>query len=81
MAIFDPITNLRIGVKILKESIILSGSLQEGLRLYKTGGDSLSSESDYVGRVMAEQARLKDALPKPPKTSKASNLETQKPSR
>jgi soluble lytic murein transglycosylase-like protein len=81
MAIFDPKTNLRIGVKILKESILLSGSLQEGLRLYKAGGDSLSSESDYVGRVMAEQTRLKDALPKAPKTSKASNLETQKPSR
>lgn len=81
MAIFDPKTNVRIGVKILKESIVLSGSLQEGLRLYKAGGDSLSSESDYVGRVMAEQTRLKDALPKPQQPTLADKISPQKPTR
>ncbi len=81
MAIFDPKTNLRIGVKILKESIDLSGSLQEGLRLYKAGGDSLSSESDYIGRVTAEQTRLKEALPKPPKAFTEVKINPQKPSR
>jgi soluble lytic murein transglycosylase-like protein len=64
MAIFDPKTNLRIGVKILKECINLTGSIQEGLRLYKAGDESVSMETSYVSRVLAEQERLKEALPK-----------------
>ena len=78
MAIFDPKTNLRIGVKILKQCIDLTGKLEEGLRLFKAGEDSLSLESDYIARVLAEQARLKEALPKPPKDSA---IEAKKPSR
>ena len=70
MAVFDPKTNLRIGVKILKECIALTGGLEEGLRLYKAGDESISTESDYIGRVLAEQVRLKDALPKPVQASK-----------
>ena len=64
MAIFDPKTNLRIGVKILKECINLTGSLEEGLRLYKAGEESISQESEYISRVMAEQDRLKQAISK-----------------
>lgn len=71
MAIFDPKTNLRIGVKILKDCIDLTGSLEDGLRLYKAGEESVSLETDYIARVLAEQKRLKDALPKPPPTPKA----------
>jgi soluble lytic murein transglycosylase-like protein len=62
MAIFDPKTNLRIGVKILKECINLSGSVEEGLRLYKAGEESVSQETEYISRVMAEQERLKQAI-------------------
>ncbi len=65
MAIFDPKTNLRIGVKILKKCIDLTGKLEDGLRLCKAGEDSLSLEEDYISRVLAEQARLKNALPQP----------------
>ena len=65
MAVFDPKTNLRIGVKILKECIDATGSIREGLRLYKAGDESVSSEAEYVARVLTEQTRLKDALPKP----------------
>ena len=78
MAIFDPKTNLRIGVKILKQCIDLTGKLEEGLRLFKAGEYSLSLESDYIARVLAEQTRLKEALPKPPKDTA---LEAKKPSR
>jgi hypothetical protein len=70
MAIFDPKTNLRIGVKILKECIDQTGSLEEGLRLFKAGEESVSLESDYIARVLAEQNRLKEALPKPPAKAK-----------
>jgi hypothetical protein len=62
MAIFDPKTNLRIGVKILKECIDLAGSTEEGLRLYKAGEESVSLETDYINRVQVEQTRLKEAL-------------------
>ena len=62
MAIFDPKTNLRIGVKILKESIDSTGSLVEGLRLYKAGEDSVSQETEYIARVLAEQSRLQEAI-------------------
>ena len=64
MAIFDPKTNLRIGVKILKECITLTGSVEEGLRLYKAGSESIATEKDYITRVLVEQTRLRDALPK-----------------
>ncbi len=70
MAIFDPKTNLRIGVKILKESIDSTGSLVEGLRLYKAGEDSVSQETDYIARVLAEQSRLQEAInPAPPQAA------------
>ena len=65
MAIFDPKTNLRIGVKILKKCIDLTGKLEDGLRLCKAGEDSLSLEEEYISRVLAEQTRLKNALPQP----------------
>jgi hypothetical protein len=71
MAIFDPKTNLRIGVKILKECINLTGSLEEGLRLYKAGEESISQETEYISRVMAEQERLKQAISKNSKDAAA----------
>jgi soluble lytic murein transglycosylase-like protein len=76
MAIFDPKTNLRIGVKILKACIDQTGKLEDGLRLFKAGEDSLSLEEDYISRVLAEQARLKEALPKPPKTNRNDPLKS-----
>jgi hypothetical protein len=62
MAIFDPKTNLRIGVKILKECINSTGSLEEGLRLYKAGEESISQETEYISRVIGEQERLNQAI-------------------
>jgi len=79
MAIFDPKTNLRIGVKILKECINLTGSLEEGLRLYKAGEESVSQESEYIARVMAEQERLKQAIPKNPKDANAKAIPNPSP--
>jgi soluble lytic murein transglycosylase-like protein len=62
MAIFDPKTNLRIGVKILKKCIDLTGKLEDGLRLCKAGEDSLSLEEDYISRVLAEQSLVPPRL-------------------
>ena len=80
MAIFDPKTNLRIGVKILKECINLTGSLEEGLRLYKAGEESVSQETEYISRVIAEQERLKQAIPKNSKDADAKASPNSNPS-
>ncbi|PUE15740.1 hypothetical protein B9Z48_10630 [Limnohabitans sp. WS1] len=58
LAAFDPITNLRVGVSVLADSIKLKGgSLEDGLRFY-LGGDAVTEDGGYVAKVQAEQARL-----------------------
>lgn len=56
-AAFDPVTNMRVGVKILHEAIALSGSVEGGLRRY-VGATSVYTEGGYGRRVLAEYARL-----------------------
>lgn len=56
-AAFHPITNMRIGVKILHEAIALSGSVEGGLRRY-VGATSVYTEGGYGKRVLAEYSRL-----------------------
>jgi len=57
-AAFDPITNLRVGVQVLKECIARAGSVSEGLRYY-VGAALLETDGGYVGRVLNEQAHLR----------------------
>ncbi len=57
LAAFDPLTNLRVGVKVLQECISRAGSLEGGLRLY-VGSANLEDDGGYTGKVMAEYARL-----------------------
>lgn len=52
-AAFDPLTNLRVGVQVLKECVQRAGSLEEGLRHY-VGAANLPDDGGYVGRVLAE---------------------------
>lgn len=56
LAAFDPVTNLRVGVKVLQDCIARAGSLEAGLRQYvgATGPD----DGGYAGRVLSEQQRL-----------------------
>jgi len=58
LAAFDPITNLRVGVQVLKECIQRAGSLEEGLRRY-VGATNLPDDTGYAARVLAEQDLLK----------------------
>lgn len=58
-AAFDPISNLRVGVQVLKECINRAGSLQDGLRFY-VGAALLESDGGYVQRVLSEQGHLKN---------------------
>ncbi len=57
LAAFDPVTNLRVGVKVLQECIARAGSLEGGLRFY-VGAANLEGDNGYAGKVMAEHARI-----------------------
>ena len=56
-AAFDPVTNLRVGVKVLQECIARAGSIEGGLRSY-VGAANLEDDSGYAGNVLAEHARI-----------------------
>lgn len=57
-AAFDPITNMRVGVQVLKECIQRAGTVEEGLRFY-VGAANLPDEGNYTSRVLAMQEQLK----------------------
>ena len=56
-AAFDPVTNLRVGVKVLQECITRAGSVEGGLKHY-VGAANLADDGGYASKVMAEHARL-----------------------
>ena len=58
LAAFDPVTNLRVGVQVLKECIGRAGSLEAGLRFY-VGAANLPDDGGYAARVLAEQNHLR----------------------
>lgn len=67
-AAFDPLTNLRVGVKVLQDCIKQAGSVEGGLRLYV--GAVSTDGSDYINKVMSEHLRIQSvALGKPMPTS------------
>lgn len=66
LAAFDPVTNLRVGVKVLQECIQRAGSVQGGLKYY-VGAALLPEDGGYAEKVMAEHARLREvAAGRPP---------------
>ncbi|MFT5933825.1 MAG: hypothetical protein ACI83N_001019 [Hydrogenophaga sp.] len=68
LAAFDPLTNLRVGVKVLQDCIKRAGSIEGGLRLYV--GAVTTDGNWYVDRVIAEHLRIQSvALGKPMPTS------------
>jgi hypothetical protein len=54
---FDPVTNLRVGVQVLKECIARAGSLEAGLKFY-VGSANAEDDGGYAARVLAEQRHL-----------------------
>lgn len=58
LAAFDPITNLRVGVQVLRECIARAGSVEAGLRFY-VGAANLPEDGGYASKVLAEQAHLR----------------------
>ncbi len=78
-AAFDPVTNLRVGVKVLQECIARAGSIEGGLRYY-VGAANLPDDGGYAAKVLAEHFRLRQvaggrAMP----TNPPATLSTQAP--
>ena len=61
LAAFDPVTNLRVGVKVLQDCIARAGSLEGGLRHY-VGAANLASDGGYAAKVLAEHFRLRQVV-------------------
>lgn len=57
-AAFDPVTNLRVGAKVLQECIARAGSVEGGLRYY-VGAANLPHDGGYGAKVLAEHFRLR----------------------
>ncbi|BBL25532.1 MULTISPECIES: lytic transglycosylase domain-containing protein [Comamonas] len=64
LAAFDPVSNLRVGVKVLKECIARAGSLEGGLRYY-VGAANLPNDGGYASKVLAEHARIRQIAGRP----------------
>jgi len=57
-AAFDPVTNLRVGVQVLKDCIRRAGSLEGGLKYY-VGAANMVDDGGYAAKVLAEQGNLR----------------------
>ena len=82
LAAFDPVTNLRVGAKVLQECIQRAGSVQAGLKFY-VGAALHPDDGGYGAKVLAEHARLQAVaagravpLPNPQPVRTAAPLET-----
>lgn len=58
LAAFDPVSNMRVGVAILKEYIRRAGSIEGGLKYY-VGAANLPSDGGYGAKVLAEYQRIR----------------------
>ncbi len=59
-AFLDPVVNVQVGVRVLKEAIQRYGGLEEGLQQF--GGALNDPDRRYAGKVLAEKQRLELAL-------------------
>ena len=59
-AVLDPMINIALGARILKEYVRRTGSLEAGLQFYN--GALADPSSQYAQKVLAEKERLQQAL-------------------
>jgi len=60
-AAFDPLTNLRVGVQILRDGIARAGSVEGGLKIY-VGAANLPHDGGYAAKVLTEQDFMQRVL-------------------
>ena len=73
-AAFDPVTNLRVGVQVLKECISRAGDLNAGLS-HCAGAASLPNDSGYSARVLMEQRNLRNVADGRPVVARLASLD------
>ncbi|MFM8245705.1 MAG: transglycosylase SLT domain-containing protein [Burkholderiaceae bacterium] len=56
-AALNPVANIQVGARILKDMIRVSGSVQGGLKLY-VGAGNMETDGGYAAKVLAEYTRL-----------------------
>ena len=59
-AVLDPMINIPVGARILKEYIRRTGSVEAGLQFYN--GSLADPSSQYAQKVIAERERLQEAV-------------------
>jgi len=62
-AVFDPVANVKVGARILKDYIRLTGN--EGIALQMYAGALSDGEDEYTNKVMNEQQRLRQVVAPP----------------
>ena len=60
LAAFHPVTNMNVGVKVLKDCIKRAGSIEGGLKHY-VGAANMTHDGGYGSKVMAEYRRIQAA--------------------
>lgn len=60
MALFDPVENIRVGSRILRDYVRAKGSLELGLQQY--GGAPNDADMIYANKVLAEWTRLQQVM-------------------
>lgn len=58
-AAFDPVTNMRVGVQVLKDFVQLTGDIPTALQYY-SGAARLPNDQGYASKVLSEQDHLKN---------------------
>ncbi|HVL74899.1 MAG TPA: transglycosylase SLT domain-containing protein [Noviherbaspirillum sp.] len=58
-AALNPVANIQVGSRILKEYVTRGGSVEAGLKMY-VGAAAFDTDFGYGAKVLAEHARLKD---------------------
>ncbi len=74
LAAFDPLTNLRVGTRLLQALIQDASTLEDALRLYSLASGQLNNDT-YVDRVLAEQ-KLLDNISQGAKTASSDKKDT-----
>jgi hypothetical protein len=57
-AAFDPVSNLRVGVQVLRDCVARNGGLEEGLRCYVGVTHPEGDDNGYTQKVLAEHRAL-----------------------
>ena len=71
-AVLDPMINIPVGARILKEYIRRTGSLEAGLQFYN--GALADPSSQYAQKVIAEKERLQQAVRRPERSGARSSV-------